>query len=255
LRLACSETTFVAVRSEAGRVVEGRVAVANALPAGWAEDFLGGTVFPCAGPADLGLDNENPEDDLAADELADLDDEDLFIDEDGSDAGQSTLASSWAGLVESKPIGGPDADRLQVVFVGSPAFERDEALLFDSARNRGGLPEGATLARLVVRFPEGSPDPSGLYPGPELRVFVDDPTTPRARVRLAELVRGRAGGPAGSGGRRTGGRTAARSAPEVPRTPGERRPDKKPAPGELPGRLGFSQPAIGLYWCNRGCNQ
>ena len=38
--LASSETAFVAVRSEAGRVVEGRVAVANALPAGWSEDFL-----------------------------------------------------------------------------------------------------------------------------------------------------------------------------------------------------------------------
>ena len=108
-----------------------------------------------------------------------------------ADAGQSTLASSWAGLVESKPIGSPDADRLRVVFVGSPAFEGDEALLFDSARDRGGLPEEVTLARLVVRFPEGSPDLRGLDPGLELRVFVDDPTTPRARVRLADLVRRR----------------------------------------------------------------
>ena len=66
-----------------------------------------------------------------------------------------------------------------------------EAILFDSARDRGGLPEAATLARLVVRFPEGSPDPRGLDPGLELRVFVDDPTTPRARVRLADLVRRR----------------------------------------------------------------
>ena len=41
--LASSETAFVAVRTEAGRVVEGRVAVANALPAGWSEDFL----YPC----------------------------------------------------------------------------------------------------------------------------------------------------------------------------------------------------------------
>src|SRR5262249_4014511 len=36
--LASSETAFVAVRSEAGRVVEGRVAVANALPAGWSDE-------------------------------------------------------------------------------------------------------------------------------------------------------------------------------------------------------------------------
>jgi Ca-activated chloride channel family protein len=204
--LACSETAFVAVRSEAGRVVEGRVAVANALPAGWSEGFLTrsgyvgyagtGLVLHCASPAmpapaDLDVDDEDPEDDLAAYDLADLDDEDIAIGLDASDAGQSTLASSRTGLVESKPIGSPDADRLRVVFVGSPAFEGDDALLFDSARDRGVLPEEVTLARLVVRFPEGTPDPRGLDSGLELRLFVDDPTTPRARVRLADLVRRR----------------------------------------------------------------
>ena len=78
-----------------------------------------------------------------------------------------------------------------VVFSGAPTLTGGEAILFDSARDRGGLPEEVTLARLVVRFPEGSPDPRGLDPGLELRVFVDDPTTPRARVRLADLVRRR----------------------------------------------------------------
>src|SRR5262249_27490827 len=37
--LACSATAFVAVRKEAGRVIEGRVAGANALPAGWSDCF------------------------------------------------------------------------------------------------------------------------------------------------------------------------------------------------------------------------
>ena len=78
-----------------------------------------------------------------------------------------------------------------VVFSGVPTLTGGEAILFDSARDRGVLPEAATLARLVVRFPEGSPDPRGLDPGLELRIFVDDPTTPRARVRLADLVRRR----------------------------------------------------------------
>ena len=78
-----------------------------------------------------------------------------------------------------------------VVFSGVPTLTGGEAILFDSARDRGGLPEEATLDRLVVRFPEGTPDPRGLDPGLELRVFVDDPTTPRARVRLADLVRRR----------------------------------------------------------------
>src|SRR5262245_27678878 len=39
--LACSETAFVAVRKEAGRVIEGSVVVANALPAGWSDIFVG----------------------------------------------------------------------------------------------------------------------------------------------------------------------------------------------------------------------
>src|SRR5262245_22495163 len=39
--LACSETAFVAVRKEAGRVIEGSIAVANALPAGWSDGFTG----------------------------------------------------------------------------------------------------------------------------------------------------------------------------------------------------------------------
>src|SRR5262249_33445973 len=44
--LACSETAFVAVRKEAGQVIEGSVAVANALPAGWSDDFIGAGGIP-----------------------------------------------------------------------------------------------------------------------------------------------------------------------------------------------------------------
>src|SRR5205823_9270009 len=39
--LACAETAFVAVRTEAGQPVAGTVAVANALPAGWSPQFGG----------------------------------------------------------------------------------------------------------------------------------------------------------------------------------------------------------------------
>ena len=78
--LASAETAFVAVRSEAGKVVEGRVAVANALPAGWSDELpdAGGLrragpaprlafsrIMSAASPADLDLDDEDPEDDLA----------------------------------------------------------------------------------------------------------------------------------------------------------------------------------------------
>ena len=55
--LASAETAFLAVRTEAGRVVEGRVAVANALPAGWSEDFLtrSALITSAGAPAKWGL--------------------------------------------------------------------------------------------------------------------------------------------------------------------------------------------------------
>ena len=40
--LASSETAFVAVRTEASKPIEGTVAIANALPSGWSEQFVGG---------------------------------------------------------------------------------------------------------------------------------------------------------------------------------------------------------------------
>jgi Ca-activated chloride channel family protein len=68
-----------------------------------------------------------------------------------------------------------------------------EAILFDSLQDQhaGVLPDQVTLARLVVRFPAGMPDPKALDPGLVLLIFVDDLTTPRARVKLADLIQQR----------------------------------------------------------------
>ena len=38
--LACAETAFVAVRSEAGEKISGSVIVPSALPTGWSDQFL-----------------------------------------------------------------------------------------------------------------------------------------------------------------------------------------------------------------------
>jgi hypothetical protein len=157
-------------------VVEGRVAVANALPAGWSDEFLmppgyvgyagAGLVLGYASLATPAPLPSTTDDFLCAD-----------------------AAPAMGGAAVPHEEG--RAPSTTVVFSAAPTFTGSEAILFDSARDRGGLPEEVTLARLVVRFPEGSPDPRGLDPGLELRVFVDDPTTPRARVRLADLVRRR----------------------------------------------------------------
>ena len=53
------------------------------------------------------------------------------------------------------------------------------------------MPGEAILNRLAVRFPDGMPDLRTLDPGLTLLLFVDDPSEPRARVRLTDLVRQR----------------------------------------------------------------
>jgi Ca-activated chloride channel family protein len=77
------------------------------------------------------------------------------------------------------------------LFSGVPAFTNGAAILFDSASDPDAskVPEGVTLSRLEVRFPDGTPDPDHLDPGLSLLLYVDDLSSPRARVRLADLVR------------------------------------------------------------------
>jgi Ca-activated chloride channel family protein len=183
--LACSETAFLAVRAEAGRVVEGTVAVASALPAGWSGEFLTthhvhtsfGGFARGAGGLDLAMMAPSPaaymlpEANLAA------------------PLGRTTSA----GRVSSRKSPGAEkasAPASSVVFSGTPALAGGEAVLFDSAkaRNRGGIPEAATLSRLVVRFPGKAPDPRSVDPHLALWIFVDDLTAPRARVRLVDLI-------------------------------------------------------------------
>ncbi|MDP9372036.1 MAG: hypothetical protein M3Q65_06220, partial [Chloroflexota bacterium] len=69
----------------------------------------------------------------------------------------------------------------------------DEAVLFDTAREADAraLPEGGTISRLRVRFPDGESADRALDSSLSLLIFVDDLSSPRARVRLADLVRQR----------------------------------------------------------------
>lgn len=46
-----------------------------------------------------------------------------------------------------------------------------------------------TITRLEIRFPDGAP--RNLDPGLRLLIFADDLAAPRARVKLADLVRQR----------------------------------------------------------------
>jgi Ca-activated chloride channel family protein len=88
----------------------------------------------------------------------------------------------------SAPAAAADSKDL---FSGVPSFTGGEAVLFDSSRPEDAalLPETATFVRLRVEFPDGTPPADSLDAGLSLLLFVDDLAAPRARVRLADLVR------------------------------------------------------------------
>jgi Ca-activated chloride channel family protein len=182
--LASAATAFVAVRSEPGKPVEETVVVANVLPAGWSEGFLiggyggGGRVMAmkclAAGPAPA----------AAAYSSADL----LLSAPSGS------LKNRAARLRSAQPAAPALAATKPVaLFSGVPKFTGGEAVLFDSAASQGPgpLPDQATLEALEVRFPGSTPAAEALDAGLCVLVFVDDPASPRARVRLTDLVRQR----------------------------------------------------------------
>jgi Ca-activated chloride channel family protein len=171
--LICSETAFVAVRTEHGKPIEGTVAVANALPAGWSESFLasgltGGVMrrLGFRGPARGALGFRDAG--VQADSLL---------------------------LVSAAPASSPETTapkaQVTVLFAGVPRFDDGEAVLFDSARaaDAGRLPDGTTISSLQVRFPGGTPEAAGVDRGLSLLLFLDDLSQPRARVKLTDLIR------------------------------------------------------------------
>ncbi|HXG13459.1 MAG TPA: VIT domain-containing protein [Gemmataceae bacterium] len=187
--LISAETAFIATRTEAGKPVEGTVAVANALPAGWSEHFAGGFVGGLGGvrrrvisgsalsvksPGPMGFFRAA----LARSGMASADLE-------------TASEESFMGLLRAEEMPAAAPAGSAVLFAGTPRFAGGEAVLFDSAAAPGQVPERATIDRLQVRFPDGAPDPASLDPGLCLLIFVDDLASPRARARLADVVRQR----------------------------------------------------------------
>jgi Ca-activated chloride channel family protein len=182
--LASSETAFVAVRNQPGKPVEETVAVANALPAGWSERFLtggfGGATLACASIGAVpGLRAVAAKPPTLLSRVVGA----IFR---GPDVGRA-LGKSIAEFKQG--VKGPDEPK--DLFSGVPSFSGGEAVLFDSSRSEDAavLPETATFVRLRVEFPAGTPPTDSLDAGLSLLLFVDDLAAPRARVRLADLVR------------------------------------------------------------------
>jgi len=170
--LASAETAFVAVRQEAGQPVEGTVAVGNALPQGWSENFLTGAQAPrmmmlsASAPKKYSRGGGMSLQGLTGQAA------DAMIGRVRADTGPS--------LTDIKPV---------VIFSSSLATAGGRAVLYSSDEpGAAKLPEGITFSRLSVQYPNGAPDAASLR-GLTLRLYVGDLSTPRAVVKLDDLAR------------------------------------------------------------------
>jgi Ca-activated chloride channel family protein len=213
--VASTETAFFAERMEQGKVVEGTVAVANGLPAGWSEGFVdcmlttaGAALAPGyvgyasgavggyggsgrggygGGPGYVSLGHSSIRRAMSCkvDPTTTARPLDLSQLPPASPADSGTCDA----MEDSEWLAGFEAKTEGVVFADTPTFGNGEAVLYDSTTTPATIPDDATLTRLVVRFPEGPPTAKALDRGLTLLIFVDDPVTPRARIRLIDLVR------------------------------------------------------------------
>jgi Ca-activated chloride channel family protein len=232
----CSETAFVAVRSEVGQPVSETRIVANALPAGWQEKTLGGITQSCmmlsapptrgslkrSGPgqgafapppaappvsgelAAEDFDDDEFDDDEFEDEDLDDEFEDVEFDGDESDtttdadraerpvtprapapppAKDSKQIARGGGVHSPAPAPAPARDMRIAIAAGQHA-KGDGAVLFDSTSSAVGQ-----FTFLSVAFADKGITADTIDPELTLLLFVGDLTAPRARVKLADILR------------------------------------------------------------------
>ena len=222
--LVCAETGFVAVRAEDGKLIEGTVAVGSALPHCWSDDMSGmlSMLAPVqdmsprrsrssgTGVARRGLARK------VSPSLADAAATPLPSAPPTSSPPPSSPASIpspaaprglWAklsGLVgDAAPrqtlrmhhsLDSTEAEitaQSIVLFSGVPVMQEGEALLFDSSRNEdeSKLASSVTISRLLLTFPEGTPQPETVDAALTLLIYVEDLAAPRAKIRLVDMLR------------------------------------------------------------------
>jgi Ca-activated chloride channel family protein len=183
--LPCSETAFVATRREAGRPIGRTVPVNNALPAGMDTRFEVAASRPRMGMAPAPVMAAAPVFDAIAFEPP----AGAFAPRPAAKRAQAPMgglapkagkASLGGGKLAGKAqTGGLSQRKAEVgpIFNGVPTFSKGEAVLFD------GQHASAIRGLLVPNMP------ANLDPELVLVIYVDDPSAPRARVKLADLAR------------------------------------------------------------------
>ncbi len=203
----CSETAFVATRTEAGQPVTGAVAVANGLPAGWSNRFEniigaggygGGNACFCAcfaaPPSPAPFDDTTVEsvDSMLVD-FGDTDGADTTTDFDPLERQRGINISSgpsapmkkfrMSASARATNSAAPPVREVRVSVTAGQHAPADGAVLFDSSGDAGGLPDACSLTFLSVACA------AALDPELTLLLYVGDLAAPRARVKLADILR------------------------------------------------------------------
>ncbi len=188
-----SETAFVAVRTEAGQPVTETRVVANALPTGWTNGFAvggtGGMLLAClSAPAPVGS-----VDSMLVD-FGDSDGADTTTDFDPLEAAVNKLKGlpPPAALRRAAPVPVasysrrpvPPAADVRVSVADGQYAPADGAVLFDSANGGAGQ-----FTFLSVVFADKALTADAINPELTLLLFVGDLAAPRARVKLADVLR------------------------------------------------------------------
>lgn len=215
-----SETAFVAVRSEAGQPVQGTVAVANGLPAGWSNRFESGPAFGaggmmmracfCAAPMpapSYDVDAESVDSMLmefpdTAVEATQTDATDFDPLERQKSAppplramkrkaaappprpGARSRASFELPAASDEPFSPPPSGDVSISVKDGQHKPADGAILYDSATGAAGQ-----FTFLSVAFGDKKITASAIDPELTLLLFVGDLAAPRARVKLADILR------------------------------------------------------------------
>jgi Ca-activated chloride channel family protein len=175
--LASAETSFVGVRSEAGQRIEGTAIVGSALPAGWSDDFLtmrGGALrSPGAGVAMAAM--------LAPDRSMGLV---ASAPPTPAPAGQVRSSPKALGRLLREKDTGRREHGPQEIYAGAPNLKQGPAVLLDKTASQEGV-----ISRIEVRFKGRSSRAAQIDRGLVLLIYVGDLAQPRARIRLADLMR------------------------------------------------------------------
>jgi Ca-activated chloride channel family protein len=168
--LASSETAFVAARTENGKTIEESIAVANALPEGWSDEFVAADMDTC-------YFKSPPRAHIRAIHLQSL------------LAGSKRGISMPAGLVASIPdsLMADQLNKPTVVFSGQPHLTDGEAILFDSAARPDTIPESVEIHGIEIRPLHPVTAIEDIDRDIRLRIHIDDLETPRAEVRLIDV--------------------------------------------------------------------